>query len=196
MVSLGGNSGRRMSMMKNSDVCPVELHGILDNRLRKLIHNPKKILAPFIRPGDRAIDIGSGPGFFTIPMAELAGTEGTVIAADLQQGMLDIIQKKIENTPRKKVIRLHRTEKNSLNLSVKADFILLFYVVHEIENRTEFFRQIGGILKETGKALLIEHRIHVTKKDFEKTKQAAQKAGLKVTRGPKLFFDRTSVITG
>lgn len=175
-------------------VCPVALHRSLNNPIRKLIHNPKKILSQYINEGDIAIDIGCGPGFFTIPMAELTGTKGKTIAADLQQGMLDIIKKKIKNKPIEKGIILHRTTETNLNLAIKADFALLFYMVHEVPNREELFRQVRTTMKPTGAVLIIEPPVHVTKKDFEETKQAAQRAGFSVEEGPKLFLDRTAVL--
>jgi ubiquinone/menaquinone biosynthesis C-methylase UbiE len=175
-------------------VCPVSLHRSLDNSLRKIIHNPGKILKPFIKEGDTAIDIGCGPGFFTIPMAELTGTTGKTIAADLQQGMLDIIESKIKNTELEGRVILHKTEQNSLNLFLKADFILLFYMVHEVPEKVNFFKQIKDTLKDTGRVLLIEPPMHVTSKDFRETKTKAEQAGFKVEDGPKLFLDRTAVL--
>jgi len=40
------------------------------------------------------MDIGCGPGFFTLAMAEMAGPGGRVIAIDMQQEMLDLVTKK------------------------------------------------------------------------------------------------------
>lgn len=170
------------------------LHRSLNNPVRKLIHNPKKILSKYIREGDIAIDIGCGPGFFTIPMAELTGRTGKTIAADLQQGMLDIIEKKTKNRPIQKNIILHRTTETNLNLAIKADFALLFYMVHEVPNREDLFSQVRTTMKPTGKVLVIEPPVHVTKKDFEETKQAARRAGFRVEEGPKLFLDRTVIL--
>jgi len=177
-------------------ICPVRLHRTLDNGLRKIIHSPKKILKPFIKEGHTAIDIGCGPGFFTIPMAELTGKTGKTIAADLQQGMLDIVKSKIENTELEDRIILHKTDEANLNLFVKADFILLFYMVHEVPGKVNFFAQIKDTLKDTGRVLLIEPPVHVTRRDFRNTKAQAEQAGLKVEDGPKLFLDRTAVLTG
>ena len=42
-----------------------------------------------------ALDVGCGPGFFTLDMARLVGESGQVIAADLQEGMLQIVRDKI-----------------------------------------------------------------------------------------------------
>ena len=72
-----------------SKVCSVESAGALDIQLRKLIQNPGKILKPFIKEGMTVMDLGCGPGFFTIEMARMVGKNGNVTAVDLQEGMLN-----------------------------------------------------------------------------------------------------------
>ena len=47
-------------------VCPVELAGSLDGRVRGWLQNPGKILAPYVREGMTVLDVGCGPGFFSI----------------------------------------------------------------------------------------------------------------------------------
>lgn len=60
-------------MDKDRDrVCPVEIAGSPDNDLRRLLQNPLKILSPYVKEGMTAVDVGCGPGFFTIPMAHLS----------------------------------------------------------------------------------------------------------------------------
>ncbi len=70
---------------EQGSVCPAELAGSLDNRMRRLLQNPLKILRPYVQEGMTALDVGCGPGFFTLPMAQLVGSSGRVIAADLQR---------------------------------------------------------------------------------------------------------------
>ncbi len=65
-----------------------------DNLIRKIFQDPDKIVGPYVRPGMTVMDIGCGPGFFTLAMARMAGPEGRVIAVDMQQEMLDLVKKK------------------------------------------------------------------------------------------------------
>ena len=37
-----------------------------------------------LKSGDIMADIGAGPGFFTVPAAEIVGERGMVLAADIQ----------------------------------------------------------------------------------------------------------------
>lgn len=41
------------------------------------------------RPGERCLDLGAGTGFLTLPLAELAGPAGQVMAVDLAPAMVD-----------------------------------------------------------------------------------------------------------
>ena len=111
-------------------ICPVERAGSLDNRFRRWFQNPRKILGPYLKEGMTALDVGCGPGFFSLDMARMAGTTGRVIAADLQNAMLDKIRVKIKGTELEKRITLHTCEKDKISISEKVDFVLLFYMVH------------------------------------------------------------------
>ncbi len=79
-------------MNEKTQVCPAQHAGMLDNRLRRLIHPGKKVLSPFVKEGDFILDLGCGPGSFTNTLAQLTGEKGRVIAVDLQQGMLDTME--------------------------------------------------------------------------------------------------------
>ena len=74
---------------RNHHVCPVKRASSLDNRIRRWIQNPQKILSAYIKEGMTVLDVGCGPGFFSIDMAQMVGESGSVIAADLQEGMLE-----------------------------------------------------------------------------------------------------------
>jgi len=76
-----------MDKEKRPYVCPTKFAGSLDNSIRKLVHKPRRILEAHIKKGMTVLDLGCGPGYFTIELAKLAGEEGWVIAADLQQGI-------------------------------------------------------------------------------------------------------------
>jgi len=66
------------------DVCSHTHSFFLDNFLRRLIQNPKKIVGEYIKKGDTIIDLGCGPGYFSIAMAKMVGDTGRVYSVDLQ----------------------------------------------------------------------------------------------------------------
>lgn len=91
-----------MTDIKNR-VCPVGLAGTLDNSIRKWLQNPQKILSPYIKEGMTVLDLGCGPGFFSVPMAKMVGKSGRVIACDLQEGMLRKVKEPNSKRPSEKL---------------------------------------------------------------------------------------------
>ncbi len=175
-------------------VCPAALSGGLDNRIRRLVQNPRKILAPYIKEGMNVLDIGCGPGFFTIDMAALVGKNGHVVAADLQHAMLEKVAQKIKGTDLEKIITLHRCEQDKIGLSESFDFIFAFYMVHEVPDQLKFCTEIASLLKPDGQFFIIEPPFHVTKKAFVKTIEKAREAGLKPVREPVMWFDKSVLL--
>jgi ubiquinone/menaquinone biosynthesis C-methylase UbiE len=142
------------------------------------------------------LDVGCGPGFFSIELARLVGPNGSVIAADLQQGMLDKLAGKIKGTDLSARIRLVRCDQSSLNVSEPVDFILTFYMVHEVPDQPAFFRQLFPLLREQGRYLLVEPRLfHVSRSQFRDTICHAEAVGFSSTPGPRLPFSWSAVLT-
>jgi ubiquinone/menaquinone biosynthesis C-methylase UbiE len=175
-------------------VCPVELAGSLDNRIRRWVQNPQKILSPYLHKGMTALDYGCGPGFFTIDMAVMVGESGRVIAADLQEGMLDRLRKKIQGTDLQDRILLHKCETNRIGLSEQVDFVLAFYMLHELPDQEGFFKEIVEILNNQGRVFIVEPPFHTSRSDFEKTIRLAEKAGFVLIEQPRVFLSKTALL--
>jgi len=59
------------------------------------------------------------------------------------------------------------SESKEVGLNKRADFILVYYMIHETPNPKEFLAELKGLLKDSGKLLIVEPRIHVSRKLFE-----------------------------
>jgi ubiquinone/menaquinone biosynthesis C-methylase UbiE len=182
-------------MARRRRPCPVEKAGKLDSRWRRWLQHPRKMLRPHVSEGMTVLDLGCGPGFFTIDLARLVGPGGRVIAADVQQGMLAKLATKIEGSPLAQRIALHRCEKNRIGVDEALDFVLTFYVVHEVPDQTAFFSELASLIKPDGRILVVEPPIHVSKEAFAKTIAVAQTAGLAVTQRPKIFLSKAVILS-
>jgi len=183
-----------MTTTENTRVCPVERAGGLDNSIRRLIQNPEKILKPYIKPGMVVLDLGCGPGFFTIEMAKLLNGQGKVVAADLQDGMLEIIRKKIRSTELEQRVELHKCKNQSVGVTEKVDFILAFYMIHEVPDQDKLFQELKSILKPKGKIFIVEPNFHVSKKLFNEMLERVKNIGFEITERPKSFLNRAVVL--
>jgi len=181
-------------MSDKNRVCPVEKAGGLDSGIRKFLHNPVKILSPYLKSGMTVIDIGCGPGVFTIEAAKMVGKSGRVIAVDFQQGMLDILKDKIKGTEIENRITPHKCEQDKLGVTDKADFILAFYMVHEVPDKGNFFREIKAMLKPDGSLLIVEPKFHVSKEGFDQMLKSLTSIGFRAVERPKIFFSRSALL--
>ncbi|MBU1181205.1 MAG: class I SAM-dependent methyltransferase [Proteobacteria bacterium] len=160
-------------------VCPWWLAYTFDNPLRRLIHNPEKMLNKFIKEGDAVVDIGCGLGYFSIGMAKMVGVKGRVISVDLQEKMLERVRHRAQEKGLLSRITLHKCSSDKLGVNEQADFALGFWMVHEVRNKDAFFNEIVTFLKPGAHFLLVEPKIHVTEPYFRKIADIAVKAGLK-----------------
>lgn len=183
-----------MDNEKDNRVCPVELAGGLDNSIRKFLQNPKRILKPYIEKDMTVLDFGCGPGFFSIEIAKLLSDKGKVIAADLQTGMLDKLRKKISGTSLEEKIVLHKCEQDRIGVNESVDFILAFYVIHEVPEKEKLFREFKSILKPGGKILIIEPNFHVTKNAFSEMIEKIEAEDMEISERPKYFMNRSVLI--
>lgn len=168
------------------DVCSHKHSFILDNFIRRLFQRPGRIVGEYISPGDTVIDLGCGPGFFTIEMAKKVGEQGKVIAVDLQKEMLEKVRCKAEKLGLFSRVQLHQCAQDQIGLAndVKADFILAFYMVHETPDQKAFLAQTKSLLKPDGRLLIVEPRFHVSRGKFSRMQEDAAEAGFTILDMP------------
>ena len=110
-----------------------------------------------LSPDDTVADIGAGTGFFSIPMAKRV-PDGRVLAVDIQQEMLDIIdQRKRSGAPENIVTVLGSITDPNLP-SNEVDLILIVDAYHEFSHPYEMGRAMVSALKPGGLLVLIEYR--------------------------------------
>ena len=166
------------SWPKPGRVCPHQGAFLLDNWIRRMLQPPDKLLQAFIKPGDTLVDLGCGPGFFTTAMARLAGPEGHVAAVDLQGPMLAHVRRKAVREGVSDRITCHLCRPERIGLDLAADFILAWYMVHETPDSAAFFKEVRTLLKNDGRLLVVEPKMHVARADFDAIQADARAAGL------------------
>lgn len=175
-------------------ICPWWLAYTFDNPFRRIFHNPEKMLGSYVSKGMTVLDVGCGMGFFSIGLAGLVGATGCVIAADVQPKMLGVMQKRSEKAGVASIIRPHRSQPSNLGVDTPVDFILAFWMVHEISNLKSFFQQICVCLKTDGRILIVEPKFHVSAKRFQESMALAQASGLNFCDAPSIKFSRSAVL--
>jgi ubiquinone/menaquinone biosynthesis C-methylase UbiE len=140
------------------------------------------------------MDIGCGMGYFTLGLAELVGDTGKVIAVDLQQEMLDVMVKRAGKKGLPHRIVPHRAEPDSINNTTEVDFILAFWMIHEVPDPAQFFREVAAILKPSAKLLYAEPAFHVSEIRYREILDLAADAGLMISHSLAIRFSRAAVL--
>ena len=133
----------------------------MDNFIRRLISPAKKKVSKFARAGAMVADLGCGPGYFTIPMAELVGEGGKVYAIDSDRKSIQKLREKI-GPNLENVIETHTASAAHVDMVADQciDFVFangLLCCMHDHDGAT---REIKRILKPTGRAYLSVSRFY------------------------------------
>lgn len=179
----------------NTHVCPWWLAYTFDNPLRRLLHNPQKLLAGLVQEDQTVMDIGCGMGHFSIGMARMVGANGCVISVDVQAKMLEKVRARAEQGGLLARIHLHQCQADRIGLSDPVDFVLAFWMVHEVPDRKAFLTEVRDLLKPEARFLVAEPKFHVSASNFQKTVDLACSVGLKQRAGPNVSMSRTVLFT-
>jgi ubiquinone/menaquinone biosynthesis C-methylase UbiE len=111
-----------------------------------------------IQKGSTVADVGAGSGYITLLLSRAVGPMGKVYANDIQQGMLDLLQKnaakaKATNiTPVLGAIDDPKLPADSLDLAIMVD------VYHEFSQPQKMLQHLREALKANGRLVLLEYR--------------------------------------
>jgi len=111
-----------------------------------------------VGPGMTVLDLGCGPGFFTIPAHQIVGPSGHVIAADVQPEMLDHLRGRLSTAGITDIEVVHSGEGHAPVADHLADVVLAAFVLHEANDPASFIAECARIVKPHGAVAIIEWR--------------------------------------
>lgn len=166
--------------MSASHLCPWWLAYTFDNPLRRLAHPVAKMFGPYLQPGQSALDVGCGMGYFSIGLAQLLGPEGRVYAVDRQAKMLKVLRKRAARAGVDQRIETRECQAHSLGIDdLQVEVALCFWMAHEVDDQPRLFSQLADALPPGGRLLLAEPRGHVTPEEFSQEIDCAARCGLR-----------------
>jgi len=134
---------------------PQHQHRLL-NPERQAHWDPPRFLARFgLQAGQTALDLGCGPGFWTLPLAELVGKSGLVWAVDVSQEVLDALAAR--NPPPQ--VRLQRMELPTMDVpDATVDLAWVAFVFHEVERPERLASELRRVLRPSARVAVLDWR--------------------------------------
>jgi ubiquinone/menaquinone biosynthesis C-methylase UbiE len=168
-------------------VCPWWIGYLLVSPLRRLMHSPGQIVAPYVHEGMTVLEPGPGMGFFTLELARRVGASGQVVAVEIQSKMLGRLKRRAAKVGLFERVDARLAQPDSMglaDLAGKVDFALAFAVVHEAPSKSAFFAEIFAALKSSASLLFVEPAGHVKLPLFNKELACAAEAGFHLNGRP------------
>jgi ubiquinone/menaquinone biosynthesis C-methylase UbiE len=152
-----------------------------------------------LKSGDVVADIGAGTGVFSGPLAEAVAPTGTLLAVDIDQGLLDHIAQRARQE-RVTNIQPVLGDFDDPNLPNRVDVACFHDVLHHIEHRQAYLKTLATYVKPDGRVVVIDlifdrpdgpHQnqpeMHITQEQVRRWMVAA---GFPVMREINLFDDK------
>lgn len=181
--------------VRGKHVCPWWLCRSFDNPLRRLFQDPERILRPHVKLGFTVIDVGPGMGYFTIPLLRLVGSGGKVVALDIQRRMLEALRQRADRAGVSGNLVTHLGKPGDPDMPDSADFVLIFWMIHEVPDQPAFLSDLKACLRPGGRMLIVEPRLHVNKAKFRSTLDAAERVGLTLVARPEISLSQAALFS-
>ena len=145
--------------MRHANRMNFRMMSFIHETLYGLFRDPYKILnAAGLERGQEVLEVGCGPGFFTIPAARIVGEAGSVLALDVNHLAVEHVQQKIEAecVSNAKTILANAAQTDLSDQSF--DLTFLFGLARPIGDMGKMWSELHRLLKPEG-TLSVEGRL-------------------------------------
>ena len=108
-----------------------------------------------LKPGDVVADLGAGAGAFSVPFGKTVSPGGKVYAVDIDEGFFDYIKGKAMADQVTNVQTVLGAFMDP-NLPVEVDVAFFHDVLHHIEDRVGYLKNLAPYVKPTGRVAIID----------------------------------------
>ena len=133
--------------------------GWLERPEREDEEAPSKALdALELKPGMVVADIGAGSGYYSSRIARRVGPTGRVYATDIQQGMIDILDRRITAEGLTNITTVLGGMDDPRLPPASIDLAIMVDVYHELQQPQVFLQRLKATFKPNGRLVLLEFR--------------------------------------
>jgi ubiquinone/menaquinone biosynthesis C-methylase UbiE len=129
--------------------CPVGLTWILDNPLRRR-YSSRILDRVGIVPGETVLELGTGPGVFSLEAARMVGPRGRLLCVDIQPRMIEKVEARLREAG---ATNVETRVASAYTLPAEAgsiDRAFLVTVLAEIPDQARALRELHRVLKPGG----------------------------------------------
>lgn len=131
---------------------------VFDDPERDAWQKPHQVIEALgLEPGARVADLGAGTGYFAVRLASML-PGGRIYAVDIAPDMVRYLEARAKREGLSNMLAV-KGEPDNPNLPDKADLVLLVDVYHHVEDRVDYFRRLGGVLRPGGRVAIIDFRL-------------------------------------
>jgi ubiquinone/menaquinone biosynthesis C-methylase UbiE len=116
----------------------------------------KVVTALQLNPGDKVADLGSGGGYFTFRLADAVGVSGIVYAVDVDQGLLNYVNKTASEKGYENITTIRATKDDAGLAANSVDLIFICNTYHHLKDRQQYFSNLKSALNDSGRLAIIE----------------------------------------
>lgn len=145
---------------------PAQMKGSVKGKMDKRPEAPNVIQSLNIKKGITVLDFGCGEGNYTIPVAEAVGGQGKVYALDKKIRKLRQVERKANRQKLTNIKTILSEGEVDLDKD-SVDIVLLFDVLHHIDNKQKLLNNLYNILKPDGLVSIFPHH-HITREELIK----------------------------
>jgi ubiquinone/menaquinone biosynthesis C-methylase UbiE len=163
----------------HSAPCPASLDWLVDNPVRRYYMGPV-LDRVGIRPGEHVLELGPGPGIFTVETARRVGPEGRLVAVDIQPEMIAQVQKRVREAG---LANVETQVSDAYHLPLddeSVDRAFLVTVLPEIPDRQRALAELRRVLKPDGVLSITEEFLDPDYPLARTTIRWAEKAGFEL----------------
>jgi len=140
---------RLISKLGNRGPCPYALAWLVDNPIRRR-YTGQVLDRVGIQASERVLELGPGPGAFTVEAARRTEPGGTLVAVDIQPKMIAAVERKVREANLTNV-ETHVASAYNLPLDdASVDRAFLVTVLPEIPDRQRALAELRRVLRPDG----------------------------------------------
>jgi ubiquinone/menaquinone biosynthesis C-methylase UbiE len=140
----------------------------------------REILAP--RPGERVLEVGPGAGYYALPVARWLEPGGTLDVLDVQQKMLDYVQRRAAEDGITNVVPTQADAQALPYPDASFDAAYLTLVLGEVPDQARALQELHRVLKPGGRLVVGELLNDPHYVPFGSLRERAEAAGLAFER--------------